>query len=110
VVEVRQTGLALLVALIAGCGGGDEQAEEPRPARTTATSSEAIFHTVANDLRDIAALADGGCANEAAIRRAMGRLEEDAAQLPADVPQGRKAQRLVDEALADTRDTLRSCP
>lgn len=103
--------LVLVVLSVAGCGGGDEQTEAPRPARTTtAPAGEAIFHTVANDMRDIAALAEGECANQAAIRRAMRRLEDDAAQLPTDIPQGVEARKLVDEVLADTRDTLRSCP
>ena len=94
---------------LAGCGGGDD---DEGPARTTTTApaaGAAAYHKVADDMRDIGALAAGECANEAAIRRAMRRLEQDAAQLP-DTAQGAEAQQLVDEVLADTRETLRSCP
>jgi hypothetical protein len=106
----QSTILAVVVALMAGCGGGDEQTDEPPAARTTTAPADEIFHTVANDLRDIAALTVGECANEDAIRRGMDRLEEDAAELPQDLAQSAKAHKLVDEVLADAEDVLRSCP
>jgi hypothetical protein len=96
--------LAVLGVLIAGCGGGDDQAEQPPPR--TVDQPPPIYDTVSNDMRRIADLAAGECANGPKIRRAMAKLRSDADDLPFD---DLEAQQLVKDVLAETRDTLRSC-